>query len=281
MDRHGGTEMDIRLVTDKKIAETSSKGNQEKWFDEKSNKWYKTDMRGYEALSEALVSSLLSESNIRTETPFSFAVYRVEALHIHGRGITGCSSDNFLKEGQSIITVNQLLSKYLGYPLVKKLSSLPSNKKRIEYLVRTVAEVTELADFGAYLTLLFEIDSLFLNDDRHLNNIAVIRSGEKYDYCPVFDNGAALLSDTRTLPMDIMPKALIRSLVARPFNTSFTRQMNTARALFGKQLSIPKFSAKDISDRLEKLLPYYPKRDRELISDRVIECILSRIRFFS
>lgn len=32
---------DIRLVTDEKIAETSSKGNQEKWFDEDTNQWYK------------------------------------------------------------------------------------------------------------------------------------------------------------------------------------------------------------------------------------------------
>ena len=34
MDRN---KKDIRLVTDEKIAETSSKGNQEKWFDADSN----------------------------------------------------------------------------------------------------------------------------------------------------------------------------------------------------------------------------------------------------
>ena len=31
---HRGVEMTVRLVTDEKIAETSSKGNQEKWYDQ-------------------------------------------------------------------------------------------------------------------------------------------------------------------------------------------------------------------------------------------------------
>ncbi len=43
--------MTIKLYTDDKIAETSSKGNQEKWED--SGIWYKVDQFGYEALAEA------------------------------------------------------------------------------------------------------------------------------------------------------------------------------------------------------------------------------------
>ena len=53
MDRNG---RNIKLVTDKKIAETSSKGNQEKWLD--GENWYKLDQFGYEALSETLISIL-------------------------------------------------------------------------------------------------------------------------------------------------------------------------------------------------------------------------------
>ena len=56
--------MTIKLVTNQKIAETSSKGNQEKWFDEKSNRWYKLDLFGYEALAETVVSALLKKSNV-------------------------------------------------------------------------------------------------------------------------------------------------------------------------------------------------------------------------
>ena len=44
--------MTVRLVSNEKIAETSSKGNQEKWFDH--GRWYKLDQFGYEALTETL-----------------------------------------------------------------------------------------------------------------------------------------------------------------------------------------------------------------------------------
>ena len=157
--------------------------------------------------------------------------------------------------------------------------SLTSGKKRIAYLAEAAKECTGLDYFGEYLTLLFEIDSLFLNDDRHLNNIAVLKTGDKYDYCPIFDNGAGLLSDTRLSPMDIEPKALISALKARPFNMSFTRQMNTARSLYGKQLSIPILRREDVMEHLTPILEFYPQRDRAIIWDRVVECILTRQRF--
>ena len=35
--------MTVQLVTNEKIAETSSKGNQEKWFDSTTGCWYKLD----------------------------------------------------------------------------------------------------------------------------------------------------------------------------------------------------------------------------------------------
>lgn len=276
MDRDRG---DIKLVTDEKIAETSSKGNQEKWFDAETNQWYKLDQFGYETLSETLISILLEKSNIEKDTPFTFVRYEPVRVVVHNRERTGCISDNFLKEGQSVITINYLLSRVLGYSLKDKLLSFTSDKKRIAYLVEATKDCTGLDYFGEYLTLLFEIDSLFLNDDRHLNNIAVIKYGDKYDYCPIFDNGAGLLSDTRFSPMDIDPKALISSLRARPFNMSFTRQMNTARLLYGKQLSTSILKSEDIMEYLRPILEFYPQRDRAIIADRVVESVLARQKF--
>ncbi len=264
--------MTIKLVSDKKIAETSSKGNQEKWLDKDLNRWYKLDQFGYEALAETLISTLLERSNIESDTPFTFVRYQMEKLHVHGRERTGCFSENFLKPGQSLITVNRLLSNTLGAPLKQKLLQLPSDKRRIAYL----AEATDLKEFPRYLTLLFEVDALFCNDDRHLNNIAVIEQGGRYDYCPIFDNGAGLLSNTQLSQMDITPKALIAVLKARPFNTTFTRQMNAARSLYGKQLLMPILSAEDVRKAVQPLLEYYPARDRGIITDRITACILTR-----
>ena len=268
--------MTARHVPGEKIAETSSKGNQEKWFDRDSDSWYKLDQFGYEALAETLISVLLEKSNIETDAPFTFVRYCMEKLNIRGRERNGCVSRNFLKPEQSLITVNRLLTNHLGIPLKQKLLRLPSDKKRIAYLAEATAEHTGLIEFPRYLTLLFEVDALFCNDDRHLNNIAVIEQDGTYDYCPIFDNGAGLLSNTQISQMDIAPEALIKVLAARPFNTTFTRQMNSARSLYGKQLAIPKLSADEIQRTLQPFLAYYAERDRGIIADRVTECILLR-----
>lgn len=265
--------MSIHLVSNEKIAETSSKGNQEKWLDKKTNCWYKLDQFGYEALAETMASLLLKESNIESDTPFSFVRYQMERLHVHGYERTGCVSQNFLLPGQSLITINRLLSNYLGMPLSQKLSRFPSDKKRIAYLAEATMEYTGLQHFPEYLTLLFEVDALICNDDRHLNNIAVIEQNGQFHYCPIFDNGAGLLSNVQYYRMDIAPQGLIASLRARPFKTTFIRQMNAARSLYGKQLIIPRWSTADIQKLVQPLLEYYPVRDRGIILDRVIACI--------
>lgn len=274
-DNRGG-EMTIRLVSDEKIAETSSNGNQEKWYDKELDCWYKLDQFGYEALTETVVSTLLEKSNIENDTPFTFVRYRMEHLRVHGRERTGCSSKNFLQSGQALITLNRLLTRYLGMPLREKLARLTSDKKRIAYLAEATADFTGLELFPQYLTLLFEVDALFCNDDRHLNNIAVIEQGGQYGYCPIFDNGAGLLSNTQLSQMDIAPPALISALRARPFHTTFTRQMNTARSLYGTQLAMPKLKTEEIRTVLLPILEYYPQRDRGIISERVEACILTR-----
>lgn len=266
--------MTIRLATDEKVAETSSKGNQEKWRD--GDRWYKLDQFGYEALAETAISILLESSNIEQDTPFSFVRYQMERIYVHGRERTACSSVHFLREGQSIITLGHLLQRYATKPLKDVFAALPSDKQRIAYLADKTAEITGLKDFPQYLTLLFEVDALFLNDDRHLNNIAVLYQNGSYNYCPIFDNGAGLLSNVQFSPMDIEPRALLSGLIARPFHTTFTRQRNTAQKLYGAQLEIQKFTRAQIMEVLEPWLFYYAQRDRGIIADRVCEVILTR-----
>jgi len=271
--------MTIHLVSDEKIAETSSKGNQEKWLDVEADCWYKLDQFGYEALSETLISILLKSSNIETDTPFTFVRYRMERMQVHGVERTGCASKNFLKPRQSLITVNRLLTNFLGLPLKQKLAQLTSNKKRIAFLGEAVAEYTGLKEFSRYLTAMFEIDALFCNDDRHLNNIAVIEEDGKYAYCPIFDNGAGLLSNTQLFRMDVASRTLISALRAWPFNTTFTRQANAAASLTGKQLVMPQLTASSLRETVDPLLQYYPRRDQSIIADRIVTCILTRQKY--
>ena len=76
--------------------------------------------------------------------------------------------------------------------------------------------------------------------------------------------------------MDIEPASLIAALKARPFLTTFTRQRNAARSLFGAQLRMPTLTAAEICEVLSPALEFYPARDRGAITDRVTACILSR-----
>lgn len=266
--------MSIKMVTNEKIALTFSKGNQEKWRD--GNIWYKLDQYGYEALAETVTSMLLEKSNIEQETPFTFVRYNIEKVNAHNLEMVSCTSKNFLKDGQAIITINKLLSNCLEGKLLNTLKRISSDKKRIQFIVDTTTEITGLKDFDKYLTLLFEIDSLILNVDRHLNNIAVIEKKGKYDYCPIFDNGAGLLSNTQIYRMDIEPKGLMKSMIAAPFSMTFNREVKTAWSLYGKVLNIPKFTKAEIEKMLISLLEFYPSRDSGLIKDRVVQCILER-----
>lgn len=274
----GNRALNIKLITDKQIAETSSKGNQEKWLEDST--WYKLDQFGYEALAEVMTSKLLEHSNIESETPFTFVRYEMKKVKVYGRERTACASKNFLKNGQSILTVNALFRQLSNQPLTKQLAKLPSDKKRIEYLAHSVTEMTGLTDFGTYLATLFAVDALILNDDRHLNNIAVIEENGKFSYCPIFDNGAGLLSNMQILRTDIEPKGLMKSLTASPFGMTFNRSLSTSRSLFGAVFKIAKFSKNELSEMLAPLLAYYPQRDRDIISERVIACITERQKHY-
>ena len=249
--------MTIRLTTDEKIAETSSKGNQEKWLEE--NLWYKLDQFGYEALTETLTSRILAKSNIEQDTPFTFVRYEMASVNVHKQNRTGCVSKNFLNNKQSIITVSTLLRKIFGIPPRQVLSKQPSDKKKIQYLSDTIKEYTGLKAF-----------------DRHLNNIAVIEENGRYAYCPVFDNGAGLLSNMQILRTDIEPQELMKSLRASPFNMTFNRSLKSVRNLYGPILQMPVLSKQEILDLMDDLLDYYPKRDSGIILERVTQCILER-----
>ena len=262
--------MSIHFVTNERIAETSSKGNQEKWVD--GNRWYKLDQFGYEALTETMISQLLERSNCEQDYPFRFTRYRMERITAHGIDRTGCSSEDFLLPGQSIITLSHLYKRESEVSLQALLSRQSSDKKRIAYLAEATAELTGLELFPQYLTLLFEVDMLFGNEDRHLNNIAVLRCGDGFDYCPIFDFGAGLLSNTRDYPMEIEPAALVRQLKAQPMKTGFVRQVHAAQNLYGPQLRCD-FAEKEIMASLSEPLEFYAKRDVPYIRDRVTACI--------
>lgn len=210
----------------------SSKGNQFKW--RQGDCWYKADYMGYEGLAEVVVSRLLYEG----QTP-EHVRYDPIQIEYDGRVVNGCVSRNFLREAEELVTIERLIRQFTGRNLVQELAKMPEVEDRIRYLVENVVELTGLKDFGAYLTALLEIDAMFLNEDRHTNNIAVIyqRDKDAFRLCPCFDHGLSLFSDTTMdFKTDLTIWDCYDRIKAKPFSRDFDEQLEAAEKLYGKQI---------------------------------------------
>ncbi len=245
----------------------SSKGNQLKWFDRGT--WYKADYLGYEALAEYLVSHLLEKSSVNTCVSYEFA-----KIEFQGITYNGCRCADFLREGQELLTLEKLFRLEWGIDLTHTLAPLEL-KKRILFVVEHVSELEGLEAFGTYLTMLLELDTFFLNEDRHTNNIAVLRNeNHTFSYCPVFDNGAALFADTRiSYDLKLPLEACYERIEAKPFNRSFDEQMDVAEELYGVHFHYW-FTEKDVELLLRRAEDIY---DAAIIQ-RVLEVMRLQMR---
>ena len=213
---------------------TTSKGNQVKA--RVGDLWYKTDYLGYEGLSEYLCSELLAYTNIT-----DYVSYKMVDIDIANGTAKGCVSENFLKPTESIITADRLFKNCKGTAVTEWLKQYKSLEEKIQGFVMTVEEATGLQQYGAVLTQMLEWDSFVLNDDRHFNNIAYIydESTGRFRLCPLFDNGAAFLSDTKfEYPLIKSVYGMMSNVHAKPFSESFDKQVKACENLYGVQLKI-------------------------------------------
>lgn len=234
----------------------TSKGDQPKW--QMGGKWYKADHMGYEALAEVLISQLLKQSNVP-----DFVEYEPVRIRYQGKEVNGCASKNFRRKDEMLVPFERLHRAYKGQGLAAALGRINEPQERILYTVNFVEQATGLTGVGEYLTLLLELDSFFLNEDRHTNNLAVIRNEKTKEFrlCPIFDNGLSLLSDLNDYPLDRDVYDCIRRVRAKPFDMDFDVQVEAAEKLYGPHLKFS-FTRYDVPRRLGAV--------EELYSDAVI-----------
>lgn len=190
----------------------TSKGNQMKWF--KDNKFIKSNTwKWYEDVSEVLVSKLLHFSNVE-----SLHYYPCEIIE-DGRCVGGgCYSHNFLKQDEQDITFYRL-AKSIGFNLN----------------TATFDEVRdELSDFvgfdlKGYMGKCFCADAITFNEDRHFNNLSVIKSKNGYRESPVYDFGLSCLADIFSYPLEVSVHENLKGIYAKPFHTDFGRQLTDNR----------------------------------------------------
>lgn len=255
----------INLDSDKilKTEISSSKGDQLKWFN--NGIWYKADKNGYEGLSEYVISKLLKKSSLDKN---EYVDYELETIKYKNQIYNGCRSNNFLNNNESIITIERLYRNTYGTSLTNKLVEFDSYKDKAIYLINEVEKITGLEDFGSYLYKILVIDALFLNEDRHLHNIAVIKRRNSYDYCPIFDNGAALLSDTNIdYPLGNSVIEYIKNVKAKTIGSDFTRAYEDIEDVFGTRIEF-NFTNEDVDKLIDKAYMYdekIRKRVKQLI----------------
>lgn len=249
---------------------SSSKGNQLKWCD--NGQWYKADYLGYESLAECIVSRLLEKTNVS-----NFVQYRIKTVNRGGRNLVCCVSNNFLKDDEEVITLQRLFRTYMGIEISEYIAAM-GIKEKMQFVVNSVESITGMHDFGKYLALLLEVDALFVNEDRHFNNIAVIYNNKsnKYSFAPIFDNGASLFSDTSiSFPESMSVSECLNVVESKPFSFSFDEQIDAVEELYGYPLQYW-FTYRD----LDILLEEYHNTYSNTILDRVRATIEDRMYKF-
>lgn len=250
----------------------TSKGNQPKWKTEEY--WYKADYAGYEALSEVLISHLINKTNL---DKFAKHVdYSAVKIQYDVKESIGCKSKNFKKPNQMLIPITKLHRQYKSVSLNETLATL-SLEDGIKYTVDFITETTNIENFGTYLQAMLELDALFLNEDRHTNNIAVLynESEDSFEVCPIFDFGLSLCSDLNDYPLGQDIYKLGEKVSAKPFVKSFDEQLETITRLYGYNLEYS-FTKKDVEEELKILSEYYTAE----ITDRVYDLLIYQMRHY-
>lgn len=158
-----------------------------------NGKWFKQDLNGYEGEAEYIISCLLACSNVN-----NYVCY--EQCLINGK--PGCVSESFLKDGESFISFEELHKRYTGLSLSNKVLECQDFDERYSYLCEFVQKYSGV-NIKSYLSQIFSLDALTLNDDRHFNNLGIIANYHTNQYyeAPIFDNGAGLLSNVNKYPL--------------------------------------------------------------------------------
>ena len=129
-----------------------------------------------------------------------------------------------------------------------------SLENRLKLLVKETERITGLKDFGVYMSKMLTIDAFFLNEDRHTHNIAVLANGNgEFKLCPIFDQGAGLLSDTTMdYPLGEDVYKLIDSVKAKTICDSFYEQLDVAEKLYGSNIRFS-FAKKDVAAIIDRV----------------------------
>lgn len=227
----------------------TSEGTQIKY--KKGNYWYKRDNRGHEGLVEYLVSNFLRYTDLESE---DFVMYEYGTIN----GQSGCRSRNFLKNNEELVTLYRLYFNEYGKDLSQVINTMDEMEERIDYVIRFVQKSCGI-DIFKYLGRILTVDMMILNEDRHLNNLALIFDGNSFKPSPIFDNGLSLLTGNQSVNWNFPVSENVKRVIARPFSGSHEKMVE----YFGKGLEV------DVKKALEWLDTQEWSRERNVLEYQI------------
>ena len=111
-----------------------------------------------------------------------------------------------------------------------------------------------------------------------MHNIAVLMNGKgEFAYCPIFDNGAGLLSDTTMdYPINDDIYQLMDNVQSKTICSDFDEQLDISEALYGANIRLM-FSEKDVQRLLEKA-DIYPEQQKNRV-ETIIRMQMRKYRY--
>ena len=240
-------ELDERDIV---IQEGTSEGTQVKYY--RDGYWYKLDRDGREGLCEYLCSRLMTFSTLSSK---EYIIY--EQGDINGR--PGCRSKNYLNNDEEFITLYRLYYNEFGKNLAQVIAGFDKMEDRIGFVLDFVINSTGV-DLTDYFSKVFTLDRIILNEDRHVNNLALIESTGEFRAAPIFDNGRSLLTANRSARWEVYDiSENVKRVNARPFSGSFQKMYD----YFGKGFDI------DVNAALDWLRNEPESRERDILTYQV------------
>lgn len=224
----------------------TSEGTQIKY--KKDGYWYKLDTNGREGLCEYLASHLLTYSDLKSD---EYILYEQGMIN----GTPGCRSKDYLADkNDEFITIYRLYYNEFGRNLAEVLAGFDRVEERIEYTISFVKQSCGI-DITDYLAKTITLDSIILNEDRHVNNLALIGSDQGFRPAPIFDNGHSLLTVNRSVNRNFPMEDNVRRVIAKPFSGSYQAMLK----FFGKGFQL------DVSNALKWLKKEQASRERDVL----------------
>ena len=111
------------------------------------------------------------------------------------------------------------------------------------------------------------LHAFFLNEDRHFHNVAVLMNEKgEFAYCPLFDHGACLLSDTTMdYPLGIDAAELMGECHGKTISRDFDEQLDEAEYLSKTTMEFY-FDRKMVDDVLASC-QFYSEEEKARVRD--------------